>query len=125
MDSWQDRQTIRVFRRLLLMRFIHAGRSVFPFPLRSASFDLMDVNVIGLLADLAHAPEESLDDLAVAVWGGIRSTVEEHRVLVPFEGDPAEPCDQWFSALPLGGGFKAGARPVRCLDFSLVAGCHL
>ncbi|MCA1709865.1 MAG: hypothetical protein LC808_43925 [Actinobacteria bacterium] len=60
---------------------VHPCGSVgLPVPVEVGKFsNLMDLNVIGLLADLAHVPEESLDDLAVAVWGGIRDTVREHR----------------------------------------------
>ena len=37
MVSWHGRQTMRVFRRLLVMMFIHSSRLMFPVPVRSAS----------------------------------------------------------------------------------------
>src|SRR5205823_527854 len=87
--------------------------------------DLVDLDVVRLLADLTRASQESLDDFAVTVRGGVRDSVMNDHVPVALEGDPSEPCDQWFPTLPFGPGLEAGPQPVRCLDFDPVTGGHL
>ena len=71
--------------------------------------DLMNFDISVPLADLAHAPEKSLNDLPVAVWSRIRRPIDGDRIPVPLEGYPTEPSDQWFSAWPRDLRFEAGS----------------
>jgi hypothetical protein len=86
------------------------GWAGLPGPAEIGKFaDLMYFDISVLLADFAFVPEKSLNDLAVTARGRVRDAINGDRVPVPLEGNPTEPCDQWFPARLLDSGFEAGA----------------
>src|SRR4051812_31066078 len=82
--------------------------------------DVMNMHVTGLLAELAPSREEPGDQLLAGVGHPGRDAVVDDRGLLPFQGDSAEPGDQWLPACPLPDGLKADAWPVRSRDRGLV-----
>jgi hypothetical protein len=75
--------------------------------------DVVDLDVIRSLAELASAPEQPGDQLPAGVDGPGVLAVGEDRVLQPLERNAAGPCGQWCAALAPGAGLKSGAQPVR------------
>jgi hypothetical protein len=63
--------------------------------------DVVNLNVVRSLAELASALERSGDQLLVRIDGsGVLAVGEDHAFL-PFEWNAAEPCDQWCPARAL------------------------
>src|SRR6266508_3381476 len=87
--------------------------------------DVVDLDLARLLADLADAREEPVDQLLVRIVDPDRLAVDDRRRSLPVERYAAEPCDQWLSAVAFDTRLEAGAQPVRCLDFGLVLGRRL
>src|SRR5206468_11136931 len=87
--------------------------------------DVMDVHGSGLLAELALSRKESGDDFLAGMGDSARAAVVDDRGLLPFQGDAAEPCDQWFSACSLRDGLEACAWPGRSHDGGPVIGRDL
>ena len=76
--------------------------------------DVVHLHLVAVLAQFAPVPLEPGDDLFAGVRVPAGSAVGDDRVLAPFEGYAAEPCDQGFLvALADADGLEAGARPVR------------
>lgn len=87
--------------------------------------DLVCLHRGASLAPLASSRRESADQLLAADGDRGWLTVEDDRFPLPFQGDAAEPGDQWFPALSFHSGFEACAWPVRCLGLGLVLAGHL
>ena len=74
--------------------------------------DLVDFHVGQRVAPLAAPCPEPLSQL-LAAGGRDGKVVSDDCLLLPFQGNAAEPGDQWFPARPFDGGLEADARAVR------------
>src|SRR5688572_439299 len=87
--------------------------------------DLMDNHRAVLLAELAPARAEPVDQLLAGCGHRDRNGVGDEPVVVSQERYPAEPCYQVLLAVAVDSGLEARTQPVWCLDLGLVAGRHL
>src|SRR5688572_23967462 len=108
------------------------GHLLYPYGLVRTGLDevgeLMDVMYLDAIhspAQLASSLQQPLDQLLVGIERPMRLAVDDDRRLLPFESDPAEPCDQRLPAVADDAGLEARAPPIRCHDFGLVLGRHL
>jgi hypothetical protein len=69
--------------------------------------DVMHLDAIRSPAQLASSLQQPLDQLLVGVERSVWLTVDDDRCLLPFEGDPAEPCDQRLPAVADDAGLEA------------------
>src|SRR5260370_9348236 len=81
--------------------------------------DLVHLHPGPLAAQFAPACPEPGDQLLAAGARGARAVVDD-CVLLPGEGYPAEPPDQWLSALALDPGLKPPPSAPHCDDAPLV-----
>ena len=85
----------------------------------------MNLHLVRVAADLAPPGAEPIDQLFAGGGGRDWRAVCEGRVLLPFERDTTERCDQWFASLAvLNPGVQALVWPVRRLDRGLVPAGH-
>ena len=83
------------------------------------------MHLVRVSADLAPSSAEPIDQLFAGSGGRDWRAVVEGRVLLPYERDTTERCDQWFASLAaLNAGLQALAWPVRRLDRGLVPAGH-
>ena len=61
--------------------------------------DVVHLHLAAVLAQLARIPQEPGNDLLAGVGVPAGSAVDDDRVLLPFEGNAAEPCDQGLLVL--------------------------
>jgi len=74
--------------------------------------DLVNLHLVRISADLAPSSAEPIDQLLAGCGGRDWRAVVEGRVLLPYERDTTERCDQWFASLAaLNSGLQALAWP--------------
>src|SRR5258708_6252590 len=123
MSSWQRRQVIRVLRRRMAIKCIHAGFSRRPGLLRSASLRTWWTSRFTVSSQSSQRPARSrwISSVRRALAMPGRWSV---RAAVP-ERDPAEAGDQWFPPpVAFHGDLQAPAGSGGCLDCGLVLPSH-
>ena len=107
MASWQGWQTTRVFRRFWIMSAAHAGGLAVRLP-RLASFRTWCTATLAGSPHISHLLRRSrASQLLPRIGDWTRLVVGQGRPLVPHQGYPAEPSDQWLLAVPFDPGFEA------------------
>src|SRR5215468_6124641 len=88
--------------------------------------DVVDFDLVPRVADLTAVGEEPVDQLVSLGAGHDRCQVDQDRVALAFERDPAEAGDQWFpTMIACDGDLETGPLPSRGVDDRLVLSGHL